>query len=153
MLPTIGMAWGTDGNAFADIAYQYYGNRTGETPVIDEVGKPCQQNYVIVISDGYIRNNTESFETLKKLKNEFKVTTLMVGYGGSYQTSAKVIFDRLARAGSCESPGEYGDSVDPISYDPLTNKTGCEAPIDAETPADLKTEICLLYTSPSPRDP
>ena len=33
----------------------------------------------------------------------------MVGYGGSYQTSAKVIFDRLARAGSCESPGEYGD--------------------------------------------
>ena len=141
VLPTIGMAWGTDGNAFADIAYQYYGNRTGETPVIDEVGKPCQQNYVIVISDGYIRNNTESFETLKKLKNEFKVTTLMVGYGGSYQTSAKVIFDRLARAGSCESPGEYGDTVDPISYDPLTNKTGCEAPIDAETPADLKTEI------------
>ena len=65
----------------------------------------------------------------------------MVGYGGSYQTNAKVIFDRLARAGSCESPGGYYDSVDPITYDPLTNKTGCEAPIDAESPADLKTEI------------
>ena len=77
VLPTIGMAWGTDGNAFADIAYQYYGNRTGETPVIDEVGKPCQQNYVIVISDGYIRNNSEeAFETLKKLKMNLKLLLL-----------------------------------------------------------------------------
>ena len=159
-LPTIGMAWGTDGNAFADIAYQYFGNRTGETPVIDKVGKPCQQNYVIVISDGHIRNSEEAFRTLAKLRDEYEVTTLMVGYGGSYQNAnAKVIFDRLARAGSCESPGGYFDSVNPVSYEGLDNKTGCESPIDAETPADLKTEISskirqiiaerLSFTAPS----
>ena len=159
-LPTIGMAWGTDGNAFADIAYQYFGNRTGETPVIDKVGKPCQQNYVIVISDGHIRNSTEAFRTLAKLRDEYEVTTLMVGYGGSYQNAnAKVIFDRLARAGSCESPGDYYANVNPISYEGLDNKTGCESPIDAETPADLKTEISskirqiiaerLSFTAPS----
>ena len=84
----------------------------------------------------------------------------MVGYGGSYQNaSAKVIFDRLARAGSCESPGDYYANVNPISYEGLDNKTGCESPIDAETPADLKTEISskirqiiaerLSFTAPS----
>ena len=84
----------------------------------------------------------------------------MVGYGGSYQNAnAKVIFDRLARAGSCESPGDYYANVNPISYEGLDNKTGCESPIDAETPADLKTEISskirqiiaerLSFTAPS----
>ena len=124
------------------------------------MGKPCQQNYVIVISDGHIRNSTEAFRTLAKLRDEYEVTTLMVGYGGSYQNAnAKVIFDRLARAGSCESPGDYYDNVNPISYEGLDNKTGCESPIDAETPADLKTEISskirqiiaerLSFTAPS----
>ena len=65
----------------------------------------------------------------------------MVGYGGSYNTSAKPVFDRLARAGSCKSPGNYWDVTDPYTFEPLTDKTGCERTIGADTPEDLKTEI------------
>ena len=140
VLPNIGMAWGTDGNSFAEIAYNYFGNLRGDTPIIDP-NLPCQLNYVIVISDGYIRNWWEAYRTLAKLKDEHKVTTLMVGYGGSYNTSAKPIFDKLARAGSCESPGNYNDDVDPYTFEPLADKTGCERAIGADTPEDLKTEI------------
>ena len=140
VLPNIGMAWGTDGNSFAEIAYNYFGNLRGDTPIIDP-DLPCQLNYVIVISDGYIRNWWEAYRTLAKLKDEHNVTTLMVGYGGSYNTSAKPIFDRLARAGSCESPGEWFDVTDPYTFEPLADKTGCERAIGADTPEDLKTEI------------
>ena len=140
VLPNIGMAWGTDGNSFAEIAYNYFGNLRGDTPIIDP-NLPCQLNYVIVISDGYIRNWWEAYRTLAKLRDEHEVTTLMVGYGGSYNTSAKPIFDRLARAGSCKSPGNYWDVTDPYTFEPLSDKTGCERAIGADTPEDLKTEI------------
>ena len=140
VLPNIGMAWGTDGNSFAEIAYNYFGNLRGDTPIIDP-NLPCQLNYVIVISDGYIRNWWEAYRTLAKLRDEHEVTTLMVGYGGSYNTSAKPIFDRLARAGSCKSPGNWWDVTDPYTFEPLTDKTGCERAIGADTPEDLKTEI------------
>ena len=134
------MAWGTDGNSFAEIAYNYFGNLRGDTPIIDP-NLPCQLNYVIVISDGYIRNWWEAYRTLAKLRDEHEVTTLMVGYGGSYNTSAKPVFDRLARAGSCKSPGNWWDVTDPYTFEPLTDKTGCERAIGADTPEDLKTEI------------
>ena len=140
ILPTIGMAWGTDGNSFADMANHYFGNLKGDTPVINP-DLPCQLNYVIVISDGYIRNWPTAYNTLASLKKDHGVTTLMVGYGGSYNTSAKPIFDHLARAGSCESPGAFDDDIDPYTFEPLSNKTGCERAIGADTPEDLKTEI------------
>ena len=34
------------GNSFAEIAYNYFGNLRGDTPIIDP-NLPCQLNYVI----------------------------------------------------------------------------------------------------------
>ncbi len=144
ILPGIGMAWGTDGYSFADMANEYFGNLDGNTPVIKykEDGTtralPCQLNYVIVISDGHIRNAGSNghgaFPVLKSLREDHGVVTLMVGYGGSYDNaSARTIFDNLARAGSCENPGTY--------HTPSGNTLGCEKAIGANTPEDLKTEI------------
>ena len=66
----------------------------------------------------------------------------MVGYGGSYDNAnAKPIFDRLARAGSCDEPGTYGQEVNPNTYEGLDNSTNCEKAIGANTPSDLKTEV------------
>ena len=151
VLPNIGMAWGTDGYSFADMASEYYGNLNGETPVIvykldsegnillDEDGEkvkelPCQLNYAIVISDGHIKHAEGVFQILADLRKDHKVKTLMVGYGGSYDNvKARPIFDALARAGSCDDPGSYNT--------PAANTTGCEKAIGANTPEDLKTEI------------
>ena len=91
VLPTIGMAWGTDGNSFAEIAYNYFRNLRGDTPVKND-NLPCQLNYVIVISDGHIMNWGTAYYTLNRLRTEEDVTTLLVGYGGSYNTSAKPRF-------------------------------------------------------------
>ena len=109
---------------------------------------PCQLNYVIVISDGHIMNASNAFNTLHSLRHgadtstpDDDVKTLMVGYGGSYDTNAKPIFDRLARAGSCDEPGTYGQEVNPNTYEGLDNSTNCEKAIGANTPSDLKTEI------------
>ena len=76
-----------------------------------------------------------------ELRTEEDVTTLLVGYGGSYNTSAKPRFDALARAGSCISPAGPGDDIDPYTFEGLADKTGCERAIGADTPEDLKTEI------------
>ncbi len=140
------MAWGTDGNAFSQMAKDYFEDTT--VKMIDP-DLPCQLNYVIVISDGHIRNASTAFNTLHTLRHgadtskpDDDVKTLMVGYGGSYDNvRAKPIFDRLARAGSCDQPGTYDQDVNPNTYEGLDNSTNCEKAIGANTPSDLKTEI------------
>ena len=137
-LDSFSMAWGTDGNSFSQMALDYF--RDENVGMINE-DLACQLNYVIVISDGHIRNASEAFTTLATLRENEKigdtdddVITLMVGYGGSYDNAnAKVIFDRLARAGSCDEPGTYTT--------PSSNVTNCQNAIGANTPSDLKTEI------------
>ena len=70
------------------------------------------------------------------------VQTLIVGYGGSYDNvNAKPIFDRLARAGSCNNPGTYNQTVNPDTYEGLADKTNCERAIGANTPEDLKLKL------------
>mgnify|MGYP003305391893 CR=1 FL=1 len=150
------MRWGTDGNSFSQMAKDYFAD-TGisglDEPMIDPNLK-CQLNYVIVISDGHIRNASLAFDALHELRHgENKdldspegladdVQTLVVGYGGSYDNvNAKPIFDRLARAGSCNNPGTYNQTVNPDTYEGLADKTNCERAIGANTPEDLKTEI------------
>ena len=59
----LGMKFATDANAFADIAHGYYMDADDETNIIDPT-KSCQLNYVIVIGDGMMRNNT-SVESAK----------------------------------------------------------------------------------------
>ena len=48
-LETYGLAWGTDGNAFSDMALKYYTD--SKVGIIDE-NLTCQLSYVIVIGDG-----------------------------------------------------------------------------------------------------
>ena len=146
VLPSLGMEWGTDGDSFSQIAYDYF-HGIPSTNVID-TSKPCQINYVIVISDGFIMNAPETFNRLHLLRKgplaekSDDVKTLMVGYGGTYENpDAKIVFDRLARAGSCEDPGGYFDTVNHENFDGLENKTDCEKAIGAKTPNDLKVEI------------
>ena len=48
-LETYGLAWGTDANAFSQMALEYY--QDANVKIIDE-NSDCQLNYVIVIGDG-----------------------------------------------------------------------------------------------------
>ena len=147
VLPSLQMEWGTDGDSFSQIAYDYF-HDDPDTNVIDDT-KPCKINYVIVISDGHIMNAAETFDRLHDLRigpieNDDKddVKTLLVGYGGTYDDpDAKPIFDRLARAGSCVDPGGWNDDVNHNTFEGLANKTDCEKAIGASTPNDLKVEI------------
>ena len=120
----LGMAFATDSDAFADVAYGYFNNLDGLTPIIDS-RRPCQLHYVIVISDGRMFNEDRSIPNIKSLRQDLGVRTLFVAYGGSYTGVAVPIFDRFAKAGSCDVDG----SIE------------CEDTIVASTPQKLKEEI------------
>ena len=120
----LGMAFATDSDAFADVAYGYFNNLDGLTPIIDS-RRPCQLHYVIVISDGKMFNESRSIPNIKSLRQDLGVRTLFVAYGGSYTGVAVPIFDRFAKAGSCDVDG----SIE------------CEDTIVASTPQKLKEEI------------
>ena len=49
-LDAYGLAWGTDANAFAQMASKYFADPT--VNVIDPTDSDCQINHVIVLSDG-----------------------------------------------------------------------------------------------------
>ena len=106
----------------------------------------CQLNYVIVIGDGMMRNNTSAIPRIEALRDKQNpVKTLFVAYGGGINTRGMEIFDAMAVAGSC--PG--GDS----------NSDDCEPTIVADTPESLKTQLTakirqilaerLSFTAPS----
>ena len=103
VLADLNMAYATDTDAFADLAYGYFTNLDGKTPVIND-RRPCQQHYVIVISDGRMYNEDRSIPNIKELRRDHKVRTLFV-YGGAYQDAVAKIFDRFAKAGSCDVDG------------------------------------------------
>ena len=125
VLVDLEMAYATDTDAFADLAYGYFTNLDGKTPVIND-RRPCQQHYVIVISDGRMYNESRSIPNIKELRQKYKVRTLFVAYGGAYDDStAKAIFDRFAKAGSCDIDGS----------------AECVGTIEASDPAQLKSEL------------
>ena len=125
VLADLKMAYATDSDAFADLAYGYFTNLDGKTPVIND-RRPCQQHYVIVIGDGRMFNEGRSIPNIKELRTEYGVRTLFVAYGGAYQDPvAKKIFDRFAKAGSCDIDGS----------------AECVETIEASDPAQLKTEL------------
>ena len=128
VLSTLGMAYATDSDAFADLAYGYFTNMDGKTPIIDD-RKTCQQHYIIVISDGRMWNEDRSIQNIKDLRTKFGlpngVRTLFVAYGGAYTGAAVPIFDRFAKAGSCDVDGS----------------PDCVATIEANTPQELKEEL------------
>ena len=69
-LETYGLAWGTDGNAFSDMALKYYTD--SEVGIIDE-NLTCQLSYVIVIGDGAWMHRTATEAKIKKLRRTNKV--------------------------------------------------------------------------------
>ena len=137
-----GLAWGTDANAYSQMALDYF---TNDFPGYDE-NSDCQINYVIVIGDGMMRNNNPAATRIAQLRDlPNPVRTLFVAYGGGINAVGMTRFDQMAVAGSC--PG--GDSSHP----------DCEPTIVADTPEELKTQLTskirqilaekLSFTAPS----
>ncbi|MDP6585299.1 MAG: hypothetical protein QF535_11615, partial [Anaerolineales bacterium] len=152
-----GLAWGTDANAYSQIALEYYMEGAPSRSIDPrdgsfvrhesyDPGSDCQLNYVIVIGDGMMNNNNPAAARIAQLKNlPNPVKTLFVAYGGGINARGMARFDQMAIAGSC--PG--GDASHP----------DCEETIVANTPSELKTQLTskirqiiaekLAFTAPS----
>ena len=121
-LEATGLQWGTDGNAFAQMAYEYFDD--SEVDIIDK-DSDCQLNYVIVIGDGEWMHSNQAEDKIKLLRTGLGVKTIVVAYGGGIRASGLDRFDRMAIAGSCDGAGSKD----------------CEAKIVADTPQMLKTQL------------
>jgi len=121
-LETYGLAWGTDGNAFSDMALKYYTDP--KVGIIDE-NLTCQLSYVIVIGDGAWMHKARTEGKIEQLRRQHKVKTLVVAYGGGISGWAMDQFHSMAQKGSCNNLG---------------NKA-CEETIIANTPGELKTKL------------
>jgi len=119
-LDAYGMEWGTDANAFAQMASKYF----RESGIVDEDSE-CQLNYVVVIGDGAWKHHTEALSLIKSLRTDLKVKTIVVAYGGGIKGGAMTNFDKMAVAGSCDTAGG----------------TDCHTTIVADTPQQLKTQL------------
>ena len=146
VLDTLGVEWGTDSEAFSQIALEYF-----EGPVSSPIdpNSDCQLNYVIVIGDGEQSGTGvngqrgRTAERLTRLRQEFGVKTLMVAYGGGISNRGMNSFNALARIGSCDNAGDQE----------------CMDTIVADTPQDLRTQLQsiirqiiaerLAFTAPS----
>ena len=117
------MAWGTDGNAFAKMAWGYF--TSAQVDIIDD-NSPCQLNYVIMISDGAFTHEAQARPIIESLRTIHGVKTIVVGYGGGLARS-RDRFIRMARAGSCD--------------DVTGNAPDCMPVIWADTPQALTSEL------------
>ena len=123
-LETYGLAWGTDGNSFSQMALKYY---TDEDVGIIDKNLDCQLSYVIVIGDGAWMHRAQTEARIQKLRTNHKVKTLVVAYGGGIKGGSMNNFHRMARIGSCN--------------DPTGKAKACEETIIANTPGQLKTKL------------
>ena len=147
VLNPLGLAWGTDSQAFSQIAEDYFEDTTAGGSVFDE-DSDCQLNYVIVIGDGAMNNTGvlgargQTAARMARLRGK-GIKSLYVAYGGGITGRPMQRFDELARIGSCASPGD----------------DDCEETIEAATPAELKQQLTskirqiiadkLAFTAPS----
>ena len=141
VLRPLGLAWGTDANAFSQMAQNYFNDGSAGGLVFDPTSE-CQLNYVIVIGDGAMRNTGPAQARIAALRQQ-GIKTLFVAYGGNIRGSSMRAFERLATAGSCGADGS----------------DECEDVIVANTPEDLKSELTskirqiiadkLAFTAPS----
>ena len=144
VLERLGVEWGTDSEAFSEIAHDYFFNDFEEW----DPDAVCQLNYVIVIGDGEMSKtgtNGQSGNTDERLEllRQNGVKTLMVAYGGGIKANGMRLFNSLARIGSCENAGD----------------PDCRPTIIANTPQDLRTQLQaiirqiiaekLAFTAPS----
>ena len=144
VIERLGVEWGTDSEAFSQIAHDYFFNDFTEFDPDAE----CQLNYVIVIGDGEMTKtgtNGQRGRTAARLERlrQAGVQTLMVAYGGGIRTRGMNLFNSLARIGSCENAGD----------------ADCRPTIIANTPQELRTQLQsiirqiiaekLAFTAPS----
>ncbi len=139
------LAWGTDANAFAQLADEYFREYQNALNLKGSEAEEadCQISYVIVIGDGAWQHGDQAAEKIKLLRQNLGVKTLVVAYGGGISASGLDKFDEMAEAGSCDDAGS----------------PDCQARIDADSPQMLKTELAskiqqiiaerLSFTAPS----
>ncbi len=156
-LEPLGLAWGTDSQAFSQIAEEYFNDASaGKTLINDDA--PCQLNYIIVIGDGAmtntgvtIGNNVAGGDTADRVNRmrQKGIKSLYVAYGGGITGTNLQRFHELARIGSSNASNAAECEADP----------DCEEAIVALTPTDLKTALTskirqiiaqkLAFTAPS----
>ena len=125
-----GLAWGTDANAFAQMADEYFrSTREKDGFQLVDPAAPCLLNYVIVIGDGAWKHHSQAYNQIKKLREDQGVQTIVVAYGGGIKGGALNNFKSMAIAGSGSCTDEDGSEV------------GCHRLIEASTPQKLKTEL------------
>ena len=125
-----GLAWGTDANAFAQMADEYFrSTREKDGFQLVDTAAPCQLNYVIVIGDGAWKHHSQAYDMIEALRLEKGVQTIVVAYGGGISGGALNNFKSMAIAGSGSCTDEDGSEV------------GCHRLIEASTPQKLKTEL------------
>ena len=153
VLAPMGMAWGTDANAFSQIAEDYFNDASAGGSILDP-DSDCQLNYIIVIGDGAMRNTGvlgqggQSAARMARLRDR-GVKSLYVAYGGGITGQNLNRFHELARIGSSEASNATECATD----------DDCERAIIANTPEDLKTTLTakirqiiadrLAFTAPS----
>ena len=149
----LGMAWGTDANAFAQLAHNYFLDENAGGQLVNSEAE-CQLNYVIVIGDGAMKNtgvlNQEGSAAgmMERLRRK-GVKSLYVAYGGGIEGDNLQRFHELARIGTSNASDEAACDAD----------DDCERAIIALTPEDLKTTLTakirqiiadrLAFTAPS----
>ena len=125
-----GLAWGTDANAFAQMADEYFrSTREKDGFQLVDPAAPCLLNYAIVIGDGAWKHHAQAYNKIKALREDMGVQTIVVAYGGGISGGALNNFKRMAIAGSGSCTDEDG------------NEVGCHRLIEASTPQKLKTEL------------
>ena len=162
LLNTIQVRWGTDAHAWSHVAHGYFMDDApnGSEKMYDPKST-CQLNYIIVISDGLMRNHGvpeistnpnkrgNSQQKIIELREELGVKTLVVAYGDGIADRGMNVFDYLAMRGSCNA----------ATLDEAADRKDCDPTIVAKTPAELKTKLAskirqilaekLAFTAPS----
>ena len=158
VMAPLGMAWGTDANAFSQIAEDYFMDQDAGGKILNP-DADCQINYVIVIGDGAMRNtgllgDTQrgfAAERMARLREQ-GVKSLYVAYGGGINGTSLNRFHELSRIGTSTLPA--GTTAQECIDD-----EDCERAIVARTPERLKTVLTskirqiiadkLAFTAPS----
>ena len=149
----LGMAWGTDANAFSQMAEDYFNDSNAGGQLLDP-NSECQLNYVIVIGDGAMNHTGvlgaggQTAARMARLR-EKGVKSIYVAYGGGITGVPLNRFHALARIGSSTATTTAECDAD----------EECEKAIIALTPEDLKSELTsrirqiiadkLAFTAPS----
>ena len=152
----LGMAWGTDANAFSMMAQKYFEDTNAGKAIYDPQAE-CQLNYVIVIGDGAMKNTGvlqqrgQSAARMAALR-EKGIKSLYVAYGGGISGTNLNRFHELSRIGTSTLPAGTTEQQ-------CVDDDDCERAIEADTPEDLQQALSskirqiiatrLAFTAPS----